>query len=286
MTAGRLAATLVGLVGLVAVSAGTGSAVVATSVPAEPVSQAVVLDRAAAAVGDEIGVGLAGWPAGPAQIELCGNGGLHGTADCDPMGAAAAQVRGDGKGQGHLTVRRPVGGCPCVVRVSQATSGAAATVPILIEGAVATVDEQGRPALIRSVDVASATISADEGAAALVGADVGRRVSVVVRNTGNVALTGVTVTGSVHGRGAADRPVPGPAPFDLAVGTERVVEFGFDLPAPAFGDYRFVGRVDGGDEPVEFSVATSATPWGLINGAAIVLAAFAVLAVRRARTSR
>jgi hypothetical protein len=273
------------LLGVLVVSTGSGPAAAgaATSVPGQAVSQAVILDRAAAAVGDEIGVELVGWPVGPAQIELCGNGGLRGTVDCDPMGAAAAQVRADGNGQGHLTIRNPLGGCPCVIRVSQTASGAAATVPITIEGAVAMVDEQGRPAMVRSVDVAPATISADEGTATLIGVDVGRRVTVVVRNTGNVALTGVTVSGSLHGRGAAGRPVAGPAPFDLAVGGERIVELGFDLPAPAFGDYRFIGRVEGGDEPVDFSVATRATPWGLINGVAIVLAAVAVVAIRRAR---
>lgn len=256
---------------------------------AESVTQAVALDRPSVAVGDVVTVELSGWPAGVAQVELCGNAALRATADCDPLGATATRVDADGIGVARVTVGHPPVPCPCVVRVGQTGTGAITSVPIEIAGLVVDGDVgasgTGSVDAVRRIEVVATSVERDEGNSALFGIDARRRVTVTIRNAGTVVLSGVTVTGTLSGWGASSQPVAGPAPLTIEPGSERQVSIAVDLPGPAFGDYRFAGRIDGGDEPVEFSIATSHMPWGLLNGVLVVIAAAAVIAARRSRRS-
>lgn len=253
----------------------------------EAVTQVVALDRSTVAVGDVLVVELSGWPAGPAQVELCGNTAKRGTVDCDPLGATATGIDADGAGAARLVVGQPPSPCPCVVRVSQA-AGASTAVPIEVVGGVSGDDAPDAASVRpeRRVEVLATTIERDEGNAAVFGVDAGRRVSMTVRNAGTVVLTDVTVSGTLSGWGAGARPITSPPSFVLEPGAERQVVVAFDLPSPAVGDYRFVGRVDGGDEPIEFSVGTGHMPWALINLGALLVVAGIVIARRRSRRRR
>lgn len=249
---------------------------------AATVTQSVALDRSSVALGDEVTIELSGWPIGPAQIELCGNRAARGTSDCDPMSAAAVEVGADGTGRIALLVSRPPSPCPCVIRVSQPSNGATTTVPVEIVGVDVQPDADrtvGGP--VRRLELLDVRVDRDESNAAVFGFGAGRRVIVTLRNTGTVALAGVTLSGTLNGRGADGTAVAGPPPFDIPPGAAAQVVVPFELPSPAFGDYRFVGRVDGADDPITFSTATGHTPWGLVNATAVVIAAAVVLGARR-----
>lgn len=258
-----------------------GSLALAMLVPStlQPVSMSVSLDRSSAAVGDRVAVDLAGWSQGVAQLEICGNAAARGTSDCDVLSGAAVAVGPEGTAAAALTITRPPVPCPCVVRVSQAATGAVVAVPFTVAGAdVGATGSSGSgagglpAAKVRRVEVLDASLVADEGVAAGFGFDVRRRLVVTVRNNGTVPLTGVAVSAELAGGGTSSQPLPAPRAFDLAPGEVAQVALDVELATPAFGDYRVVGRVEGGDEPVEFSAHTSHMPWGLVNGGVLGVA--------------
>jgi len=248
-------------------------------------TQAVRIEPGVASVGDVVAVTLDGWPQGPAQVELCGNAARQGSVDCSQLGAIAVQVADDGTARAELPVVAPPTACPCVVRVSQVRSGATATVPIELDGVDPSESTVERPPAspARRLVVVASEVVADEGYAAWFGADVGRQATVVVRNDGSVTLDDVTVSARLVGGLGTSIVIDSPPPFDLAAGDQRTVTLTFELPAPAVGDYRIEGRVDGGDEPVPFSASTSHLPWGLVNSLILLVAAGGVVIARRRR---
>lgn len=249
--------------------------------------QTVSFDRQQAVPGDIVTVSLDGWPQGPAQVELCGNAAQRGSVDCNSLGGVAASVSADGTARLRLALGEPPVPCPCVVRVTQQHTGAAATVPIDIPGfaGVVTADETvGNRQVVpiqRRLEVVGTTIEADESWRAWFGGDVGRVATVTVRNDGNVAITGVVVSARLDGGLDTSIVIPSPPPFDLAPGEERDVDLAFELPSPAIGDYRIEGRVDGTEQPIEFSIPTRHMPWGLINAVVLLIGTWLVLSARR-----
>ena len=265
---------------------------------AQPVEQSVVLDRSSAAVGAQVAVDLAGWQVGVAQVELCGNSAARGTVDCDPLTTIAVAVGTDGRAQTLLTVSAPPVPCPCVIRVSQATTGAVAALPFTVSSpytvsgstSVGTTESAqtptAPPARVRAVDVVSVQVVNDEGPAAPFAVDAARRVVVMVRNSGTVVVTGVTASARLVGFGASSRPMPSPPAFDLAPGATARIVMAIDLPTPAFGDYRIVGQIDGGDEPTPFSARSTHIPWGVISAAVLGVAVWLSRHVPVRRRSR
>lgn len=256
-------------------SAAVAAAVLVGAAPGS-VDQSVSLDRATGSPGDQVDVSLAGWAPGPVQVDLCGNSASRGTADCDPLASVATAVGDDGSAQLAFTVSVPPVPCPCVFRVAQPTSGASATVPFEVTGAaIRPAPPTVATAARRSIEVVSAVLEPDEGAPAQFGFDARRRATVVLRNSGTVELIGVSLSATIAGRGADSTPVGTLPAFDLAPLQERTVQLDIGLPAPAFGEYRVVVRIDGGDEPVTFSVGTSHLPLGLVNAAVLAVLVFA-----------
>jgi hypothetical protein len=222
-------------------------------------------------------------------VELCGNAARRGTVDCDRLGATATRVDEDGTGLARLLVGQPPAPCPCVVRVSVTGVGATTSVPIELAGLAvenaSDTSDLGSMEAVRTIEVLATSIAPDERNMAVFGFGVGRRIDVTLRNAGTVVLSDVTVSGVLSGWAAGSQPVAGPPPFTLAAGAERQISIPVELPSPAFGDYRFVGRIDGGDRAVEISVGTSHVPWGLVNAVVVGVASVLVIAARRARRS-
>ncbi|MCP9951152.1 hypothetical protein [Actinomadura madurae] len=94
----------------------------------------VQADRAEARVGDTVTVDLAAWPPGNVLVELCGNGGARGSADCAVAAAATTFVDANGRGTAMVTVVKPPVGCPCVISARPVTGGRARTVPLAVKG--------------------------------------------------------------------------------------------------------------------------------------------------------
>lgn len=248
-------------------------------------AQVVRVEPAVVAIGDTADVALEGWPHGPVQIELCGNGARRGSLDCDQLGAVATAVGDDGTASARLPIAPPPSDCPCAVRVSQVGTGASTVVPIDVVGAGAAAGSAARPPSSdppeRRLEVTLGEVVADEGWAAWFGADVHRRLGLAVRNEGSVPLTAVSVSARLDGSFGTSIVVDSPGPFDLEPGEQREVTLGFELPVPAIGDYRLEGRIDGADEPVTFSASTSHMPWGTINALLLTAAGWVVVRARR-----
>lgn len=257
-----------------------------TSAPSQTRSLTVLVEPDVLTVGAATTVGLQGWPAGPAQIEICGNVARRGSIDCDRVGAVTVPVAEDGSSSITLNVGSPPSACPCVVRVSQTHSAATATVPIELDCVAppATVAVSEAAAPDRRVEIVDVTVADDEGLGSWFGLDTGRRVVVTVRNAGGVRLQDVSVSARLLGGLDTTTLIDSPAPFDLEPGESEAVALDVTLPAPAFGDYRIAGYVDGGDRRQEFSASTSHMPWGLINGVVLAIAATVVVKRRRRAT--
>lgn len=289
-----------GLVAVVlAAVAGVGapgaSAVPGSDVPGGPESaehagavtvQSVAVDPPVVSVSDEVSVELAGWPAGVAVVELCGNAARRGSADCDVAGSTAALVT-DGVASVVLRVGRPPAACPCVVRVHQQGTGASTAAPLTISDLAVPVASGGSSAgsapwnVERRLDIVEAVVHRDETWGALLGVSPGRRATIVVANTGTARIADAVVDVRLTGSISDPVVVPSPDLISLEPGEQREIDIAFALPTPAIGSYHLDVRLHGGDQVVQRSTATSHTPWGLLNGTVVVVAT--AFTVRRRR---
>ncbi|TDD35835.1 hypothetical protein E1287_12670 [Actinomadura sp. KC06] len=226
----------------------------------------VEIDRAEAKPGDTVTVDLAAWPAGNVLIELCGNGGERGSADCAVAAAATTFVTGQGRGTAMITVVKPPIGCPCVVSARPVSGGRARTVPLKIEGVPVLTAAQRRtvsagPA--RDLTVSGVRVSGGGPSAAWFAGPAERTVTFTVRNTGAAPVTDPPLT-LAAGRGAEPTGIlDAPKIGTLAPGEERTYEVDVTLPGPAFGRYTVVGELTGVDRPARFTAHTSSYPWAL-----------------------
>ncbi|MEU8804294.1 hypothetical protein [Spirillospora sp. NPDC048819] len=244
---------------------------------------AVEIDRTEAEVGQTVTVDLAAWPTGNVLIELCGNGGERGSADCAVAAAATTFVGEEGRGTAMITIVKPPIGCPCVVSARPVTGGRARTVPLKIKGVPVLTAAQRRTvsaAPARDLTVSGIRVSGGGPSTAWLGGPAERTVTFTVRNTGRAPVTDPPLT-LAAGRGAAPTGIlDAPAIGTLAPGQERTFEVGVKLPGPAFGRYTVVGELTGIDRPARFTARTSSYPWGLPVLLALALPATVVRGLR------
>ena len=103
----------------------------------EPAGPTLVADRYDMSEGMFVRVSGTGWSAagtGLVSVQVCGNGAVDASADCNLAGTAAGGVREGGTFYTGITVHRPPKPCPCVLRAYAAGSAQQVTVPIAIEG--------------------------------------------------------------------------------------------------------------------------------------------------------
>ncbi|TDC61696.1 hypothetical protein E1200_28425, partial [Actinomadura sp. GC306] len=226
----------------------------------------VEVDRTDVRVGETVTVDLAAWPAGNVLIELCGNGGERGSADCAVAAAATTHVGEQGRGTALVTIVKPPIGCPCVISARPVAGGRARTVPVKIEGVPALTAAQRRtvsagPAL--DLTVSGVRVTGGGPSAAWLGGPAERTVTFTVRNTGKAPVTDPPLT-LAAGRGAEPTGIlDAPRIGTLAPGEERTFDVEVKLPGPAFGRYTVVGELTGIDRPARFTAHTSSYPWAL-----------------------
>ena len=246
----------------------------------------VEIDRAEARVGDTITVDLAAWPSGNVLIELCGNGGTRGSADCAVAAAATTFIDAKGRGTAMVTVVKPPIGCPCVISARPVTGGRARSVPLVVTG-VPTLSPAQRRAVsatpARDLAVAGVRVSGGGAGLAWLGGPATRTVTFTVRNTGAASVTDPPLTLAV-GRGSAPTGIlDAPKIGKLAPGQERTYSVRARLPGPAFGRYTVVGELTGIDRPARFTAHTSSYPWALPG---LILLAAPLVVLRELRRSR
>lgn len=235
-------AALLGLVHVVAI----GGAVAAQTPASAPSTPAVLLDRSAARVGEEVVATLTGWPGRSVTLSICGNQALRGSQDCNLVGSETESLQRDGSPSlAALPVAAPPMPCPCVVRASNRTNDIIAFAPLEVVGHPTgpLVEPAGFEPLRVAVDAERSSEGLLDRLRSALGGPTAYDVTVTVQNRSGSELDGVTVRGAVR-RGTGDDdgavdatdltfpPVGALAGGERWTDTARVV-----LPAPALGRF-------------------------------------------------
>jgi hypothetical protein len=242
---------------------------------ADPV---VTLDRTGTAAGDQMLVTGAGWPVGASVlVELCGQGGLRGSADCDMGNQTIAGVGSSGTFTTALNVALPPVPCPCVVKVTDQASSLSATAEIAVQGVpTLPITRETLDLPERRIEVSSMEITGGSWTE-LFGLPAERTLAVTVVNTGAVAIEDPAVA---IAWGGGDRPTGLVDPPDLEPMEPGATQtFQVDLPASgfAFGRRTATVEVQGLGEAGMSEASTSTHPWALL---AIALVACQLLLLR------
>jgi hypothetical protein len=241
---------------------------------------AVSIDRSGTAVGEDMLVTGTGWPKGATLIvELCGQGGIHGSVDCDVANQRTAGVGASGTFATPLTTGKPPSACPCVVKATDQTTHIAATASIAVAGIATVPITEDDPDAVRRIEISALEVTGDRSWTELFGAPSDRVLEVTLVNTGAVAIRRPALS-VAWGKGNPPTgfvEVPGLKAMEPGA-TQKV---SVDLPrgALAFGRYRAAVEVQGLAEPERGEVTNSTYPWGLV-GVAIVLLQLILLGIR------
>jgi hypothetical protein len=261
----------------------------ATPASAQPM---VTLTPGAAAPLSYVYVQLDGWPAGTATISTCGNSGLRGSPDCDLVGSETTAVPKRGSTTVQFFVRQPPVLCPCVVRVSTATSDLVRMVPINLIGVPNGAEIPPNPAKPTSADLLVSAKVRDRDRqwpgswAPAFGGPTRRVLALSLHNRGAKTLTHLRVVGSVGKGSSSGEPLPMRIVGSLAPGATKTITVPVDIAAPVWGRYAVKGRVYGADAAVPFSTSTSNDPWALELLIPVALLVVAQIARRRERAER
>lgn len=258
MSAGRVRLVLVGLVVLLFTA---------------PDAPGASLDATEVEVGDQLVVRLAGWPAGPVLVELCGNEAARGTVDCAVLAAVQSYVGGDGEAVVPLPVAGPPVPCPCVVRVRDLAGATTVSLPIAVDGfTAAPADPPARPPgalAVTDLAVTDLAVTGQWSWAGLFGGPAPRTIHLTLSNHGDDEVADPPLELLV-GRG--DHPTmlaPAPDLATIGPGAEVSYRLPVTLPPVTFGRYTIRGEVAG----EVFLAETTSYPWGWPAVLAVMAAA-------------
>ena len=240
----------------------------------------VTLDRTGTTSGEEMVVTGAGWPDGATLVvELCGQGGIHGSVDCDVSHQRTAGVGPSGTFSTTLTVAKPPTACPCVVKATDQTSHVAATAAISVAGVATVPIAEDDPDAVRRIEITGARIVGEGAWTEHLGAPSPRVLHLTLVNSGAVAVRR-PVLSVAWGRGTDPTGfVPVPDLEAMEPGATQDVTVNLPRGALAFGEYTAVAEVQGLAERMRSSTSTSTYPWGLV-GAGLVLVQLLLLRLR------
>jgi hypothetical protein len=247
---------------------------------AQAIDPSVAIDRTGAAPGDEVLVTGGGWPNGASLVvELCGQGGLRATLDCDVSRQRTAGVGPSGTFTVTLTLGRPPVPCPCVVKATDQASRVAATAPLAVAGipTVPLTDAERHSA--RTLEISSIEITGGGRWAELFGAGGRRILEVTLVNTGPAAIDAPKVTIAWGPGSRPDGFVPPPETEPMASGDTQTLTVPLDRAALTIGKQTAVVEIQGLAEPYSARASTVAYPWGLL-AVALVLLQLLLLAIR------
>ena len=232
----------------------------------------VTLDRTGTTAGEEMVVTGTGWPDGATLVvELCGQGGIHGSVDCDVSHQRTAGVGPSGTFSTTLTVAKPPTACPCVVKATDQTSHIAATAAIAVAGVATVPIADDDPDAVRRIEITGATIGGGGAWTEHFGAPSPRVLHLTLVNTGAVAVRR-PVLAVAWGKGTEPTGfVRVPDLEAMEPGATQQVTVDLPRGALAFGEYTAVAEVQGLAERVRTTTSTSSYPWGLVAAAFVVL---------------
>ncbi|MFC5751301.1 hypothetical protein [Actinomadura rugatobispora] len=271
-----------------AVLLAAGLAVPASAVPAQAVpgviraaAPGVGVQPTGAAAGTAARVRGSEWtPGTTVQIQICGAGAVHGSADCDTERGVTAMVAPTGTFEAGLTVGAPPAACPCVVRVATMPGGTAApataTAPFTVEGH--RVERIVRDAVPVRADVVGMEIVGGGERGELFGGTPRRTLVLRIRNAGPEPIVDAPLVVGWGAGATADSPLDAPATGTLRPGQTATYRVPVQLPPASFGRFVVGGRYAGS---VPFESSFSTYPWGLL-GVNLLAALLLLLGIRLA----
>jgi hypothetical protein len=256
-----------------------------TGFAASTKSPTVVLAQPSGSPGDLVDATLEHWPTGLVTVSVCGNEARRGSQDCDLRSAFSVNMPAGGDMRIRVSLVRPPGSCPCVVRAATTTNATVRLAPIVLNGvpagaapppAAVSVAADGLAVHARVLDGTSSWTS-------VFGAATSRTLRLTIDNRGVSDTPPLRIIGGVgrdatSGEGFASRLIP-----PLAGGEHRTVTIPVEMSVPAFGDYVVFGTIYGLDAPVTFRADTDNDPWALELAIPVLLLVGAQLARRRER---
>lgn len=258
------------------------------AVPSVALAQATptaTVDKGSVNLGDRVLVQGDNWAARTVvHIELCGNSAVDLSADCDLPGASDAGVGQNGHFSMLLTVNRPPSNCPCVVRVTDASSTGEARVAIAVAG----VPTSGQPAtplpdISKMLKVSPLRVSGSDSWTAWFGAGSKRTLQFTVANVSATPVHDPPLS-ITYGKG--DNPtgiIVAPHIGDLNPGDIRVMRVPVDVDTLSLGRYTVKVQLAGLGQPLVVRTQISNYPWGLLVLALLALQGILLLVRNRVR---
>lgn len=241
----------------------------------------VAVEPGSAAAGTAARIRGSAWtPGTTVQVQVCGAGAVHGSADCDTERAVTAMVAPAGTFEAGLTVGAPPAACPCVVRVGTLPGGpgpaAVVTVPFTVAGHPVEAVRRDVPPV--RADVVGVELVGGGGRGELFGGRPRRTLVLRIRNAGPEPIANAPLVVGWGGGDTPESPLDAPATGTLRPGQTATYRIPVVLPPAAFGRFVVGGRYAGA---VPFETSFSAYPWGLL-GANALAALLLLIGVRLA----
>lgn len=261
-------------------------AVVAAGPPASGAASdpRIAVDRPAAAPGARVTVtGEDLVRRTTAQVALCGNLALRGTADCDLARARTVVPDADGRFQTALTVAVPPAPCPCAIVLISLSLRDPLRVPFRVDGAATAPLSEAAPGPEPRLKVERAALVGTGPWTSWFGASPTRTLVLRVRNIGDVALDSPPVIVRSRKVGLGSLVIHPPDLGTLQPGEARTYRVRVELGAFSSGRFEVTGRIGGFGDDATFESGTNAFPWGLL-ALGLVMTQVVLLALRnRAR---
>lgn len=254
-----------------------------------PRDPTVVLDRTGTAAGERMAVRGGGWSTGAELIvELCGRGGIGGSADCDVANQRTAGVGSAGTFSAELTVGVVPRPCPCVVKVTDLRSRVAATAPIAVAGVpTLPIIDDGRP-LEPVLEIRDVAVRGGATWIEVLGGAGRRDLTLTLANTGSLAAEAPDLSIAWGGGSDPDGFVEPPEVARIEPGETRELRVPLRREPLTWGKHTAVVEIQGVAVPVSARASTSWYPWGAAVAAVLVFQALALMArntVRRRLTA-
>jgi hypothetical protein len=216
-------------------------------------------------IGDRVLVQGEGWPAGTlVLLQLCGNGAIDTSADCDVVGGINAGVGPDGTFSMTLRASRPPAPCPCVVWITDSASAGEARVPINVVGLPTAPVRQRAEVLDLSQSVKVSAKITGGSWTTWFGAGSSRMLELTVKNAATMSIPEPRVN-ITFGKGQNPTGfVAPPSIGTIGPGETRTYNAPISVDTFSFGKYTLTGELAGFGKPVPFHTSISVYPWGLL----------------------
>ena len=275
---------------LAGVLIGCGVAVVAQPVVAVPSGSEQVVPTVALSVTEAepeelIEVTISGFSSRVVTVTVCGNDALRGSGDCNMAASESTPINDDGSPRFvRLIVSPPPVPCPCLIRVSSPTNDQAAVAPIVLTGhPTGPLVPAAEPALPLVVSIRADRSSGGllDSIRASLGGPTAYDVTVTIRNTATHVIDGIGVAATAGRRqGPVLATVDVEPPASIAAGATWEDTVRVELPAPVWGNVRWVADVSGGGPTVEATDDTSSLPVLLVIATGVLLLVALALGIR------